>query len=285
MQLLETPISIEIDGLPCAGILHGVASPATTGVVVVVGGPQYRVGSHRQFVLLARALATAGTPVLRFDYRGLGDSPGEARDFTAIDLDIRAAIDTLVAHTGVQRVVLWGLCDAASAALMVAPLDARISGLVLLNPWVHTEAAEAQVRLKHYYLQRLFSRALWRKLLRFEFDWGDSLKSLLGYLASATAKSGADAAQTGHFIERMRRGWAAFTQPVLLILSGDDFTAAEFRQLAERDPQWREMLSSKPLETVDLAEANHTFARAQWRDAVALATIEWLARHTDHAPA
>ena len=171
MQALETPISIEVDGLPCAGLLHGVASPASTGVVVIVGGPQYRVGSHRQFVLLARALATAGTPVLRFDYRGLGDSPGAACDFTAIDADIRAAIDSLVAHTGVRRVVLWGLCDAASAALMVAPLDARIGGLVLLNPWVHTTSAEAQVRLKHYYLQRLSSRDLWRKLLRFEFDW------------------------------------------------------------------------------------------------------------------
>lgn len=49
---------------------------ASTGVVIIVGGPQYRAGSHRQFVLLARALATAGYPVLRFDYSGMGDSDG-----------------------------------------------------------------------------------------------------------------------------------------------------------------------------------------------------------------
>ena len=42
------------------------------GVVIIVGGPQYRAGSHRQFVSLARALAAAGHAVLRFDYRGMG---------------------------------------------------------------------------------------------------------------------------------------------------------------------------------------------------------------------
>lgn len=285
MEALESPVSFEVDGERCAGILHAVSGAACTGVLVIVGGPQYRVGSHRQFVLLARALAAAGTPALRFDYRGLGDSEGAARDFTAIDQDIRAAIDCLVAHTGVTNVVLWGLCDAASAALMAAPLDARIRGLVLLNPWVHTEAAEAQVRLKQYYVQRLMSRDLWRKVLRLEFDWRASLHSLLGYVGAArsTARDGDGAAL--HFIERMRRGWAAFQQPVLLILSGNDFTAAEFRQLIEQDAGWRQMLADKPLETVELVEANHTFARAEWRDAVARATIDWLAKQGADTPA
>lgn len=54
------------------------------GLLMVVGGPQYRVGSHRQFVLLARDLAAAGIPVFPFDYRGMGDSTGQARDFEGI---------------------------------------------------------------------------------------------------------------------------------------------------------------------------------------------------------
>ena len=33
------------------------------GMLVVVGGPQYRVGSHRQFLLLSRKVAAAGFPV------------------------------------------------------------------------------------------------------------------------------------------------------------------------------------------------------------------------------
>ena len=43
-------------------------------VVIVVGGPKYGVGSHRQFVTTARYVAAAGYPVLRFDYPSKGDS-------------------------------------------------------------------------------------------------------------------------------------------------------------------------------------------------------------------
>jgi len=42
------------------GILHLPQQPVARGVLIVVGGPQYRVGSHRQFVLLARYLAERG---------------------------------------------------------------------------------------------------------------------------------------------------------------------------------------------------------------------------------
>ena len=280
----EQVLEFDVAGDACLGILHEADSSAALGVVLVVGGPQYRVGSHRQFVLLARALATAGMTTLRFDYRGMGDSAGEARDFTAIDADIRAAVDTLVRESGVSKVVIWGLCDAASAALKYAATDRRVAGLVLLNPWVHSPATEAQVRLKSYYLSRLRSPELWRKLLRFEFDWRDSLASLRGYLGAAMVRT-PDSKQE-HFITRMRKGWAAFDGPSLLILSGDDLTAGEFRQLAANDAGWRATMASKRIETLHLEAANHTFARAEWRDAVAQATVDWtcaLSKDIDHA--
>jgi exosortase A-associated hydrolase 1 len=235
------------------------------------------VGSHRQFVLLARALARAGIPVLRFDYRGIGDSTGAARDFEDIDADIRAAVDLLVAHTGVRRVVLWGLCDAAAAALMYAHDDARVTGLVLLNPWVHSPVTEARARLKTYYLRRLMSRDFWRKLARLELDLGDSLGSLLGYFREARA-GGGTAPPRLHFIERMRTGWAKFGGPVLLILSGDDLTAEEFRELARQSPAWAALVAAPAVTRVELAEANHTFARGDWRERVERETLEWLER-------
>jgi hypothetical protein len=50
------------------GIVHAPDQAGTTGVVIIVaGGPQYRVGAHRQFVVLGRELARQGIPVLRFD--------------------------------------------------------------------------------------------------------------------------------------------------------------------------------------------------------------------------
>ena len=145
---------------PCEGDrLVGVvgAGHRDLGVVIVVGGPQYRAGSHRQFVLLARHLAAQGFPVLRFDVRGMGDSEGAQRPFDALTPDIAAAIAALQSQQPqVRRVVLWGLCDGASAALLYLHErpDPRVQGLVLLNPWVRSEASLARTHVKHYYRQR-----------------------------------------------------------------------------------------------------------------------------------
>lgn len=285
MSADERAFAFDCRGMRLPAILHRGAACATRGVLVVVGGPQYRVGSHRQFVLLARTLAAAGIPVLRFDYRGMGDAEGEARDFTGIDADIEAAISAFIEQVdGLREVVIWGLCDAASAALFYAWRDPRVAGLVLLNPWVRTEAGEAKAYLTHYYRQRLFSPELWRKVWRWEFDWRNSLVALAGMVRRALARptppaSSAlanDADADLPLPERMAAGWRRFGGPVLLILSGDDLTAAEFRDVTATHAAWRGLLEQPRVGRREFAEANHTFSRRLWRDQVAHWTLEWL---------
>ena len=147
------------------GILHRVdRCPHGIGMLIVVGGPQYRVGSHRQFVLMARRFSTAGYPVFRFDYRGMGDSDGAARTFESVDRDIKAAIDVFLQQVPeMQAVVIFGLCDAASAALMYCSSDNRVAGLILANPWARTVAGEAKAYVRHYYGQRLLQVSFWKK--------------------------------------------------------------------------------------------------------------------------
>jgi exosortase A-associated hydrolase 1 len=118
------------------------------GLVIVVGGPQTRVGSHRLFVYLARKLAKQGVSVFRFDYSGAGDSEGECATFEEIQTDIAAAIDTFQSRNpDITELSLWGLCDAASAILLYLqqfPSHVQIQQLFLVNPWVrqtHTQAA------------------------------------------------------------------------------------------------------------------------------------------------
>ena len=65
----------------------------SVGVLILVGGPQYRVGSHRQFTLLARSLAESGIPCFRFDYAGMGDSEGDKQEFQEVQGDITAALN------------------------------------------------------------------------------------------------------------------------------------------------------------------------------------------------
>jgi len=281
----ELPVIFDCLGARLLGIVHPGDPAAELGVLVVVGGPQYRVGSQRQFILLARGLAAQGIPAMRFDARGMGDSEGQPPGFERINPDIGAAIDCFFAACpALKRVVLWGLCDGASAALFYGYRDPRVKGLVLLNPWVFTEQGAAKTYLKHYYLQRLLSRNFWGKVFSFKFDYADSAASLLNKLKQAAAPG--EAAPTGKAAAgidenlplpaRMRECLKCFEHPVLLILSGRDLTAVEFKDAVAVDPGWQALLAEPRLDRRDLAEADHTFSTAAWRDQVTSWTGEWL---------
>lgn len=262
----ETAHGFACEGEWLTAIVAAPRQPVPRGVLILVGGPQYRAGSHRQFVLLARALAQQGIPALRFDVRGMGDSTGEARSFEATAADIRTAINHFFAiQPGLAEVVLWGLCDAASAALLYAAGDVRVRGLVLLNPWVRSSQTAAQATLKHYYRARLLDGSFWKKLIAGQFRPAAALRSFAGLTAAARQPSGSALAS------RMLQGLRLFPGPVLVVLSGRDLTAREFSDVCLRSPEWRNRVALR-----EMAEANHTFARAGWRDQVAAWTIEWL---------
>ena len=288
MSIEERGVSFVCEGCWLYGVLSlpsPLAPGARRGVVLVVGGPQYRVGSHRQFTLLARALAQQGVPVLRFDYRGMGDSEGEMRDFLDVDADLRAAIDAFTAQVpSVQEVVLWGLCDAATAAMLYAHQDKRVAGLVLLNPWGRTEEGVARAYLKHYYLSRLLQPGLWRKIARGQFDYAGAVRSfwrLLGNAArrkpAASDAPAAAASAAPSLPERMLDGFSRFHGQTLVIISGADLTGREFQDMVAA-PAWQKLMRGKRVSRQTLAQADHTFSRPDWRDQVAHWSADWLKR-------
>lgn len=277
----EEAIQFACCGESLLGILALPEGNPETGVIVVVGGPQYRIGSHRQFLLLSRTLAAAGFACLRFDQRGMGDSSGAVRDFEQIGDDIGAAVSALLARApSVRRVVLWGLCDAASAILLYcqATQDSRITGLVLLNPWVRSEISLARAQVKHYYGQRLFSAEFWFKLVTGKFEWGQSANGLWARikLLMAAAASLSEVDTPGSFRNLMPQALRNFPGQVLLILSEQDTTAQEFLDCAERDAAWSGILHRSSIQRCDIPGANHTFSSAAWRVRVEQATLAWL---------
>jgi len=276
----EQPLCFACAGDTLVGILSlpADAQPQPqVGVLVLVGGPQYRAGSHRQFVLLARYLASAGIPVLRFDVRGMGDSTGDPRDFTELNADIAAAIDAFQqACPSLKGVVLWGLCDAASVALLYwhECRDVRLQGMVLLNPWVRSDVGLARARVRHYYRDRLLQAAFWKKLLGGKLSlWSSLCEGLRNWRLARRAAAGAEA---GTFQSRMAGALREFPGPLLFLLSGKDITGQEFADWASGEYAGSDWRQRPGWQCRTLVEADHTFSRSDWQREVEVLTADWL---------
>jgi exosortase A-associated hydrolase 1 len=265
----ERPVIFECEGERLIGIVADAERPSTLGVLIVVGGPQYRVGSHRQFVHLARSLARDGYPTLRFDYRGMGDSEGTMRNFEQIEPDIHAAVCAFrSACPEVKRLVAFGLCDAASAILMAAGRIDGLTGLILANPWVRRAETLNAAVVRHYYRERLLSSEFWRKLASGKLPLRAAASEFIGRVSRLAAASNPAKEDGGDFIDRMRSGWQ-LPIPKLLLLSGRDVTAREFADVRAVDQRWSLSGKSEALVEERFDEADHTFSSAKWRNGVA----------------
>jgi len=264
------------------GIATNPEMTAEVGVLILVGGPQYRVGSHRQFTLLARSLGEAGIASFRFDFSGMGDSEGTKREFDETLEDVSVAIDAfLEAVPGVSRLVLWGLCDAASSAMMFAHRHPKVTGMILLNPWVHSGDYAPDVKLTYFYRPLFSSRNKWRhlvsgrnKIIPTLMELGRDTLALAGNRSFHSSPSSTD----DSFVQGMLEGLKQFQHGVLIVLSEDDLTASEFSSLISHDSEWREAISNPAINLNTVLAADHTFSKTTSQDEVSRLTIEWVKR-------
>jgi exosortase A-associated hydrolase 1 len=205
---------------------------------------------------------------------------GDLHTFENVSADIAAAISALqLTAPSVRNIVLWGLCDGASAALLYchATQDPRVKGLCLLNPWVRSEVSLAKTQVKHYYTQRLRQKEFWLKLLSGKVAASAAsglVRNVKTAFASATAKTtGADSQP---YQTRMAQAWMQFKGSILLILSGNDYTAKEFTEYAASNHAWQNITEAANVQRRDLAHADHTFSSATNRATVEALTLQWL---------
>ncbi|HWO26173.1 MAG TPA: amino acid adenylation domain-containing protein [Kofleriaceae bacterium] len=134
------------------GVLHGGPSaPEAVLICPPIGQEQVRA----QFILtrVARQLAARGTPVLQFDYYGLGDSAGDSIDASPArwQRDVAAARAELVRRTGAGTIIALGVRFGATL-LTTAGIEA--ARLVLWDPvylgadWYGEQAALHQRYLR-----------------------------------------------------------------------------------------------------------------------------------------
>jgi exosortase A-associated hydrolase 1 len=243
---------------PCAGeTLLGTLdqAPGSTGLLIVSGGNEVRMGAHRGMASLARRVAAAGYPVFRFDRRGIGDSTGENGGYASSADDIAAAAAAFRRNAGVSRIVAYGNCDAASA-LAFFHARAGVDALVLANPWTVESAGDlpppAAIRAR--YVAKLRDP---RELFRL-FRGGVNIANLIrGLRASAQTTSENPLAQ------RLATALSTATVPITLLLASGDNTAIAFADAFAR-PDFATARERIRLERRDTA--SHSFASQADKD-------------------
>ncbi|WP_293881143.1 hydrolase 1, exosortase A system-associated [Sphingomonas sp.] len=203
-------------------------STGATGLLIVSGGNEIRIGAHRGMAELAAAVAERDYPVFRYDRRGIGDSEGRNAGYALSGPDIAAAVrafyETVPALT---RIVAFGNCDAATA-LVIHRADAAIDALVLANPWVipPTDDLPPVAAIKSRYVRRLRDPAAWAALLTGRIDLG-ALGRGLGRLAMPKR----DAPLAEAFFAAL----VAHAIPTTILLASQDATAVAFADAWQQD--------------------------------------------------
>lgn len=283
LSQVEIPVLIPCAGDTLLGVVHQPEKIGNVGVVIIVaGGPQYRVGAHRQFVTLARMLARMGVAVIRFDHRGTGDSTGDLRGFIDMNDDIHSATNLLCEkYPEIDSIVLWGECESATAGAFYGYTDPRVKGIFMVNPWIRTEHGQAKTILKHYYWARLFDKNFWRKVSSGQFSLRNSARSYLQLTKLARTQAGinqdTEADLTALALpERLARSCACFDGKLFVLTSGFDLIAQEYKDYVGSSSIWQEIITSGKAVLYDIPDSDHTFSRTEWRNDLFQQTGNWI---------
>jgi exosortase A-associated hydrolase 1 len=259
-------LSFDCEGATLAASLD--AADGTTGLLLVTGGTQTRIGSHRMYERLAAALARAGWPCFRYDRRGVGDSQGEDPDYKDSGPDLAAAAAAFRREQPqLERLLGFGLCDGASA-LALHGRDAGLDGYILVNPWfVEAEAGQPPAAaIKSHYKNQLLSFDGWRRLLSGSISYRKVLRGL-GKIVSSRPSSLA-----GEIAAALGKARV----PAQLVLASRDGTAIA-AQAEWSSPTFKSLRQANPA-PLRIDSDSHTFSRPGDEGALLKAVQEALDR-------
>jgi len=245
----------QVQGQTIIASLHVPEVAPAPGVVMCHGFTGTRIEAHFLFVKAARELCAAGLNVLRFDFRGSGESEGSFEEMTIEGeiADALAALEGLRAEPTVdpERVALLGLSLGGLVAACAAARDGQVRALVL---WaavadlmevfqLRTNREEVEAALaREGYVERgahRIGRGFWEDCQRL-----DPLAELASYPGPALVVHGSDDQSVP----------VAHLERYLAALPGEDKTGHV------------------------IPGADHTFTSVAWEREVITVTRDWLSR-------
>lgn len=229
---LRTWLTFASGDATCAACVDDGGGPL--GVVIVSGGTELACGAHAGMARIAAELATRGACVLRFDRPGVGDSTGTDPGFEGSASVLVDAVRALrSACPSVERIVMTGNCDAATALLLA---DERlraaspVAAHVLTNVWLGGGGGDTlppPSAIRSRYRAKLASPREWWRLVSGGVDLG---KLRAGLSAAAKPAAPTDLA------DRLAAAAERVATPVTVLLADGDATAVAFADARARPP-------------------------------------------------
>ncbi|NPA90160.1 MAG: alpha/beta fold hydrolase [Chloroflexi bacterium] len=227
------------------------------GILMLHGFTGHRMESHLLFVKAARTFARAGYTVLRFDFRGSGESEGRFQDMTIpeeID-DALHVFNWFAAHPTVdpERLTVLGLSMGGCIAAHVAGMDDRVKALILWAPVADPDSLTTHIAETTPLDPPLGPQP-------------DGTIDLGGYLV------GPEFLETLPDIKPLQVV-KNYTGPALIVHGTKDPSVPP-----SHAEMYKEVLGDRA-ELVWVEGADHTFSAHVWEQFVFRTTLEWLKKH------
>lgn len=283
-------VNIPADDWTLHGIVHcpKQSSGKRIGVLLYHENYNTKIGTHRLFRELGDRLAEAGFFALRYDDRGMCDSPGIC-DLTIADrlADAKAAVRFFRGAYKLDVVIGWGLCLGGALAVHTSashdPLE-RLGGLILCSivadpgivslPQFGYERVEVSKVAQEFFLRGNVLRKLWNAPRSFQ-SWKRKLGVLVRRHSQAAPK---ELARMKATIGRVGGLLAAYDGPCLMIFGEKDSYLEDFTERVNPDDKLKLKEKPNPPEWVLIENGDHTFSSREKTKQLFQATLNWLER-------
>jgi alpha/beta superfamily hydrolase len=282
MAFQEIPVHFYKENIRLYGIIHypEFVKYRNTAFLIVIGGHQTRVGSHRLYLKLARFISSNGIIVLRFDYEGLGDSEGDFVGYAGAIPSINSAIEYLKKEVQIEKIVIWTICNGADPVLNVSiENENEIAGLIMCNPYF-IKAMDGIPEIFNFNNRKsFFYQRFWKTLANSNFDVKKIAKklsvksSLINTKKKIKKNNNSIDNHSPLQLQELIENIQSQDFPIRVLISERDMIAMKFFSAFRK--MKKQQFSNKNNVTLDLLKkSNHTFSEPEMMNKLFTKTLE-----------
>jgi len=242
-----------------------------TGVVFIHGWSGNRKGPQSILTKLARHTATLGTPTLRFDLRGRGESQGDGLNSNLISMaeDLKTSVQQLQQQTNTNKTILVGLCSGGNVAIGTLPQLTNIAGLFLLSVYPFSDGDKFSRDLNktlHFakqYWQKAKQPHTWKRVFSGDIHLKQIANVLFSHILHNNKKKETKNNKKQQPVQKFLNNLQANIPTTMIYGTADPETNAAYNYYKKYAIQ-----NNLPINFITIQGANHNFSSQDWQNKI-----------------